>query len=786
MSVSLTTITGPIYLPNGATPVGGRVSFELSSWDQEEGAGLIVSGPVYSTIDSNGQFSVELYTTASGSNSVHYRMFVIWEDSELSESYVNDIYVGTPTPHYTKKYIGSFALSGPGPFQVSDLNILSETNSSSFDAYLEMRAFTDRIDLGALDDAVASSSANADATASDLIQTGLDRTAAETAANRAEAIGTFDSRSELVTWIASNTPVNGRAYIAGGLTYIGSTGATVIPDMPGVIFGMAPPFATVADLHSSTDGIRGLGSIWEAEGFRYQEAASDATDHHLTTAGGVKLRAIDLSTPTQLRDFDAPGLIDSSLAATRTIFAGGHHRHFGGMARDSRGRLHVVYRRAAGHMMSMPGTIGHTILAANGDVLVAETDIVPATENVDHRDPCIGIMPSGRIVVNWTDAPTSGAGSPHVFLSIYSDDGGATWSSPVTIKTTSGARLYGAPKVIRQNDGQTAILQTGYYGGTPARTVALFRSVNGGQSWSEITPIYAGTDTLLNECEIQPITADHWIAFCRYNTGNLRYFYTADGGATWSAPIWCSWSDNNDVAPSLNIIWQDGQPWIVLSYCNRNTDRTIFRWAQGVKVLSTPYAFAENLWLGSSDMQLSSGYQKGLVLPTGVIQYIEFRENDYTGTTSDPSTTDVRLCHMPASAYINEFVSTWTPTIAGKTTAGTPVYSSRGGRVVRRGSIVHVSGWLALSSKGGMSGQLQIGGLPYTIADLNADRASMYFGFWTGVNMANREHPMGFAVQDTRTVDLYIPAIAGVGSMTDANALDTLNIYFAMTYKAKW
>lgn len=180
MPVSLTTITGPIYLPNGATPVGGRVSFELSSWDQEEGAGLLVTGPVYSTIDENGQFSVQLYTSTAGINSVHYRMFVIWEDSELSQSYVNDIYVGSPTPHYTKKFIGSFALSGPGPFQVSDLTIISEVNNSSFDAYLEMKVFADRIDLGALDDAV-------EATAADRVQTGLDATAASVSSAQAQA-----------------------------------------------------------------------------------------------------------------------------------------------------------------------------------------------------------------------------------------------------------------------------------------------------------------------------------------------------------------------------------------------------------------------------------------------------------------------------------------------------------------------------------------------------------------------------------------------------------------------
>jgi hypothetical protein len=141
MPVSLTTLTGPIYMPNGATPVGGRVSFELSSWDREEGEALITSGPTYSDIDENGQFSVELFTTTEGVNTVNYKMCVLWEDSELTQSYVNGVYVSSPTPHYTKKYIGSFALAGVGPFQVSDLNIMSELELNSFDVLLECQAY---------------------------------------------------------------------------------------------------------------------------------------------------------------------------------------------------------------------------------------------------------------------------------------------------------------------------------------------------------------------------------------------------------------------------------------------------------------------------------------------------------------------------------------------------------------------------------------------------------------------------------------------------------------------
>jgi len=49
------------------------------------------------------------------------------------------------------------------------------------------------------------------------------------------------------------------------------------------------PFRTVLDLLADTGAARGVGEVWHAEGFRYLEAAAGASDHDLTTAGGVKL-----------------------------------------------------------------------------------------------------------------------------------------------------------------------------------------------------------------------------------------------------------------------------------------------------------------------------------------------------------------------------------------------------------------------------------------------------------------------------------------------------------------
>lgn len=513
-----------------------------------------------------------------------------------------------------------------------------------------------------------------------------------------------------------------------------------------------------------------------------------ARDEAVAAADVAQIAADALMDATQFSpfQFNAPGLINSSATASKTVFSGGSHRHFGGIVRDLTGQYHIFHRKSANHPVSSPGTIAYAVLAPDGTIVSAERDIVASTSGIDHRDPCVQIMPNGRIVVNYTDTPTSGAENPVLFLSIYSDDNGATWSNPVTMKTTNGARLYGTPKVVRQNDGQVALLQTCYYGTTAgvARTISVLKSLDYGETWTELSPLYTGSDVYLNEAEIEPITADYWIAVCRYDIGHFRHFYTTDGGATWTGPTFTAWGTNDDVSPSLNSFYSNGKRYIALSYCDRDADTTVVRWASAEALLTSADPFAENVWIGSSDMQFASGYQKGVVLDSGVIAFIEYRENgDYT---LGPITTDVRLFHVPIAAYASEYITTWTPTIAGKTTAGTPVYAGRGGTVVKRGKTVHVTGWINLSSKGGMAGELQIGGLPFTVANENASRASMNCSFWTGVNLPNREHPMGFAVQNTKTVDLYLPALAGVTPMLDTHALDTLNIYFSMTYKSKW
>lgn len=61
----------------------------------------------------------------------------------------------------------------------------------------------------------------------------------------------FETRDDLVSWVAGNTPVSGRAYQAGDFLYLGEVGATAISDLPDIVpFGdiYAEHFGLHADL----------------------------------------------------------------------------------------------------------------------------------------------------------------------------------------------------------------------------------------------------------------------------------------------------------------------------------------------------------------------------------------------------------------------------------------------------------------------------------------------------------------------------------------------------------
>jgi len=125
MAVTQTTVTGPIYIPNLTKPENAKIVFELSSWDREEGEATFVTGPFVGAIDENGDFSVNLFTTTEGTNQAVYH---------VSVTYL------TMTGQYTRECIGTVALSGPGPYNLADLDFIDPNTTASFDLLAEVRA----------------------------------------------------------------------------------------------------------------------------------------------------------------------------------------------------------------------------------------------------------------------------------------------------------------------------------------------------------------------------------------------------------------------------------------------------------------------------------------------------------------------------------------------------------------------------------------------------------------------------------------------------------------------
>ncbi len=113
---------------------------------------------------------------------------------------------------------------------------------------------------------------------------------------------------------------------AGGSTEIGRalTPAALAAPTGASLIGR---FASVAALLASNATARGIGLTWQAAEHSYAEAAPDAADHHLTTAGGVKLYVMPAASGIAAEAF---GILEANTAAINSprylaalAFAGG-------------------------------------------------------------------------------------------------------------------------------------------------------------------------------------------------------------------------------------------------------------------------------------------------------------------------------------------------------------------------------------------------------------------------------------------------------------------------------
>ena len=124
----------------------------------------------------------------------------------------------------------------------------------------------------------------------------------------------------------------------------------------------------------------------------------------------------------------------------------------------------------------------------------------------------------------------------------------------------------------------------------------------------------------------------------------------------------------------------------------------------------------------------------------------------------------------------------WTPGISfgGATTGIT--YAGQGGSYIKIGKLVHVSGYVGLSSNGSASGAARITGLPFAIAAGTGNYAAPSLRF-TSVSFANQTQGYG-EVSDTKIVLEEITEAGTMTSLVETNFADNAEIFISFTYHA--
>lgn len=140
--------------------------------------------------------------------------------------------------------------------------------------------------------------------------------------------------------------------------------------------------------------------------------------------------------------------------------------------------------------------------------------------------------------------------------------------------------------------------------------------------------------------------------------------------------------------------------------------------------------------------------------------------------------SSVRLSHYDEG--------TWTPVFTGSGNDGSPTYAANSGHYVRVGRLVTITGRLIWSSLGGLTGVVNISGLPFACRDQIECRAQMLVPWYNSLSM-NPDVTLlgGFTEPGDNRIRLWGASNAPEGinlMLQDTHLSDSGEIYFNCTY----
>lgn len=250
--------------------------------------------------------------------------------------------------------------------------------------------------------------------------------------------------------------------------------------------------------------------------------------------------------------------------------------YFPVLVRLQTGRLLVVYRYGAPHI-SVKGELAVSWSDDNGAKWTKP--LVVASGEFDHRNPAMGEMPNGDVVLVYCimdgyDATGrkfrpavngKGPNSTKPLWMVRSKDHGATWSAPEEIEGTReladrGVFLDAYGKIAVAADA-SALLSV--YG----RGENIYRSTDSGHTWSLLSTIAQP----VNETAILALPNNHALVAMRTDKlQNLMVSRSGDGGKTWDSPTPVT---NPSEHPGDLIQLQNGD--VLLTFGERNAPRGV-------------------------------------------------------------------------------------------------------------------------------------------------------------------------------------------------------------------
>lgn len=153
-------------------------------------------------------------------------------------------------------------------------------------------------------------------------------------------------------------------------------------------------------------------------------------------------------------------------------------------------------------------------------------------------------------------------------------------------------------------------------------------------------------------------------------------------------------------------------------------------------------------------------------------------------------TTGKTITAVSGIIFSNETLSTydegtWTPTIAGDSTAGSQTYTLNEGRYIRIGNRVFCDFNIIMSAKDGTTaGNIEVRGFPFTIKNTGSYRPSLSVGTYTQVTLTTGTQLIGAGLINTTRVILYTGGSAvAIGTVAAADITNTFLIYGTISYE---